>query len=84
MAVSETPVREAVMQLVRERALLLQAGRSVTVPRPSVAQYLELRRTRLELERLAGAAAEHVTQGDVAALFGAAGVPRLRRVGGPG
>ncbi len=57
MEVSETPVREAVMQLVRERALLLQSNRSLTVPRLSLGQYLELRRIRLELEGLAAAAA---------------------------
>lgn len=55
--VSETPVREAVMQLVRERALLLQTARAITVPRLSVPQYLELRRIRLELEGLAAAEA---------------------------
>ncbi len=69
MQVSETPVREAVMQLVRERALVLQTSRSLTVPRLTVAQYLELRRIRLELEGLAAAeAASHVTKADIAAL----------------
>ena len=50
--VSETPVREAVMQLVRERGLELQANRSLRVPRLSASQYLELRAIRLELEGL--------------------------------
>ena len=69
MRVSETPVREAVMQLVRERALVLQTSRSLTVPRLSVGQYLELRQIRLELEGLAAAeAASHVTARDIAAL----------------
>jgi DNA-binding GntR family transcriptional regulator len=53
LQVSETPVREAVMQLVRERGLILQSSRSITVPRLSVDQYLELRRIRLELEGMA-------------------------------
>jgi DNA-binding GntR family transcriptional regulator len=57
MNVSETPVREAVMQLVRERALVLQTSKSLTVPRLSVSQFLELRRIRLELEGLAAAEA---------------------------
>jgi DNA-binding GntR family transcriptional regulator len=62
MQVSETPVREAVMQLVRERGLILHSRRSLTVPRLSGAQYFELRRIRLELEGLAAAeAAAHVT-----------------------
>ncbi len=69
MEVSETPVREAVMQLVRERALLLQSNRSLTVPRLSLSQYLELRRIRLELEGLAAAAAaEHIAPQDIARL----------------
>ena len=69
MGVSETPVREAVMQLVRERALTLQTSRSLTVPRLSVGQYLELREIRLELEGLAAArAAERVAARDIAAL----------------
>lgn len=57
MQVSETPVREAVMQLVRERALVLHTSRSLTVPRLSAAQYLELRGIRLVLEGLAAAEA---------------------------
>jgi DNA-binding GntR family transcriptional regulator len=69
MQVSETPVREAVMQLVRERGLILQSNRSFTVPRLSLGQYLELRRIRLELEGLAAAvAAEHVATADLARL----------------
>lgn len=69
MGVSETPVREAVMQLVRERALTLQTSRSLTVPRLSATQYLELRQIRLELEGLAAArAAMQVSARDIAAL----------------
>lgn len=69
MHVSETPVREAVMQLVRERALVLQTSRSLRVPRLSVAQYLELRRIRLELEGMAAAeAATHITKTEIAEL----------------
>ena len=69
MNVSETPVREAVMQLVRERALVLQTSRSLTVPRLSVPQYLELRRIRLELEGLAAAeATAHITPRTISEL----------------
>jgi DNA-binding GntR family transcriptional regulator len=69
LGVSETPVREAVMQLVRERALVLQTSRSLTVPRLSAVQYLELRRIRLELEGLAAAeAAAHVSARTIAQL----------------
>ncbi len=57
LGVSETPVREALMQLVRERGLEMQANRAITVARLSLAQYSELRRIRLELEGLAAAEA---------------------------
>ena len=67
--VSETPVREAVMQLVRERALVLQTSRSLTVPRLSAVQYLELRRIRLELEGLAAKeASARITRRDLTRL----------------
>ena len=69
MQVSETPVREAVMQLVSERALVLQTSRSLTVPRLSAKQYFELREIRLELEGLAAArAAERIGASDIAVL----------------
>ncbi|WP_027061837.1 GntR family transcriptional regulator [Mesorhizobium loti] len=57
LEVSETPVREALMQLVREKGLEMEAGRSITVAQLSLAQYLELRSIRLHLEGMAGAAA---------------------------
>lgn len=57
MGVSETPVREAVMQLVRERALRMEAARSITVAGLTLDEYLELRLVRLELEGLAAEAA---------------------------
>jgi DNA-binding GntR family transcriptional regulator len=53
MRVSETPVREALLQLVRERALRLETSRSITVAGLTLDQYLELRTIRLELEGLA-------------------------------
>lgn len=58
MKVSETPIREALMQLVRARALDLLDGRSIIVAHMSLAQYLELRTIRLFLE---GLAAENAT-----------------------
>lgn len=62
MQVSETPCREALMQLVRERVLDMDAGRSISVAPLTLAQYLELRTIRLQLEGMAGeAAAGHVT-----------------------
>lgn len=58
MNVSETPIREALMQLVRGRALEMQAGRSIMVAHMTAKQYIELRTVRLFLE---GLAAEHST-----------------------
>jgi DNA-binding GntR family transcriptional regulator len=58
MNVSETPIREALMQLVRGRALEMQAGRSIVVAHMTAKQYIELRTVRLFLE---GLAAEHAT-----------------------
>lgn len=58
LGVSETPVREALMQLVRERALTMKAARSVEVARLTASQYEELRSIRLLLE---GSAAEAAT-----------------------
>jgi DNA-binding GntR family transcriptional regulator len=66
MGVSETPVREALMQLVRERALEMLAGRAITVARLSLDQYLELRSVRILLEGFAGeAATRHISDADI-------------------
>ncbi len=46
LGVSETPIREALMQLVRERVLDMQAARSIAVARLTSAQYQELRGIR--------------------------------------
>lgn len=62
MQVSETPCREALMQLVRERVLDMDAGRSISAARLTLAQYLELRTIRMQLEGMAAeAAARHIT-----------------------
>ncbi|WP_426959956.1 GntR family transcriptional regulator [Muricoccus radiodurans] len=69
LGVSETPVREAVMQLVRERALRMEAARAITVAGLTLDQYLELRSIRLELEGLAAeAAARRITPAEIEAL----------------
>ena len=53
MQVSETPVREAMMQLVRDRVLRQEAARAITVAGLTLDQYLELQTIRMELEGLA-------------------------------
>jgi DNA-binding GntR family transcriptional regulator len=57
MNVSETPIREALMQLVRARALELVDSRSIVVAHMTLRQYLELRTIRLFLEGLAAESA---------------------------
>jgi DNA-binding GntR family transcriptional regulator len=69
MDVSETPVREAVMQLVREGGLEMRTGSAIRVTRLALADYLELRRIRILLEGLAAeAAARRATPAAIAAL----------------
>lgn len=69
LGVSETPVREAVMQLVRERALRMEEAKAITVAGLTLAQYLELREVRLALEGLAaGAAARRITDATIRTL----------------
>ncbi len=58
MHVSETPIREALMQLVRVRALEQIDSRSIMVAHMTLPQYLELRTIRLFLE---GMLAENAT-----------------------
>lgn len=53
LGTSLTPVREALLQLVAEGALEMQAGKAFTVPVPTRAAYLELRDLRLVLEGMA-------------------------------
>lgn len=57
LGVSQTPVREALLQLVSERALTMSPGKSVQVPILSREELLELRAIRLNLEVMATEAA---------------------------
>jgi DNA-binding GntR family transcriptional regulator len=69
MGVSETPIREALMQLVRARVLDMQASRSIEVARLSAAQYEELRGIRILLEGLAAErATTRISRADIANL----------------
>lgn len=69
LGVSQTPVREAMLQLVAERALTLNRNRSVTVPSLTAEQFIELRDIRVALETLAvRCAVEHVTDADIDAI----------------
>lgn len=53
LGVSQTPVREAMMQLVAEQSLDLNPNRSVTVPLLSKEKFIDLRDIRVALESLA-------------------------------
>jgi DNA-binding GntR family transcriptional regulator len=69
LGVSETPVREAVMQLVRERALRMEQAKAITVAGLTLAQYEELRLVRAALEGLAAeAAATRIAHAEIRAL----------------
>lgn len=66
---SPTPVREAVFQLIREGALELRTGYQPRVPVLDLAAYVQIRDTRIPLERVAGElAAAHITPGELDAL----------------
>lgn len=62
LGVSQTPVREAMLQLVAERALTLNPNRSITVPELTRNQFIELRDIRVVLEGLAAAHAARVAK----------------------
>lgn len=66
---SPTPVREAMMQLVREGALELRPGHQLRVPEMGLDRYVEVRAIRIPLERLAAeAAAQNMTQNEIMEL----------------
>ena len=53
LGTSVTPVRDAILQLAKEQALILKTPRDIRVPMLTVAQYAEIRSIRLALEGLA-------------------------------
>ncbi len=57
MQTSVTPVRDAVLQLVQEGALVMRSPRDIRVRRIGRKEYLEIRDIRVELEGMAAAAA---------------------------
>jgi GntR family colanic acid and biofilm gene transcriptional regulator len=66
LGVSQTPVREAMLQLVAERALTMNRNKSVTVPMLTAETFIDLRDMRVALESLAcRCAVEHVTDADI-------------------
>ena len=69
MGTSVTPVRDAVLRLVQERALYLRSPRDIRVRTVGMDEYLEVRELRVELEgAAAAAAAERATAADIRRL----------------
>ena len=69
MGVSQTPVREAIMQLVCEGGLEIRSSQAINVVKLSVSRYKELREVRMVLEGLATEKATGLlTSADLAAL----------------
>ncbi|OWU67398.1 GntR family transcriptional regulator [Roseovarius sp. 22II1-1F6A] len=67
--ISMTPMREALLRLVFERAMVVDDRGTVTVPELTLAQLLEIRMIRMDLEgQAAAAAAQHATPAQIAAL----------------
>lgn len=69
MGTSVTPVRDAMLRLVHEGALLLKSARDIRVPVLHPDRYLEIRAIRLKLEGLAAErAAEMANAADIERL----------------
>ncbi|OZI70917.1 GntR family transcriptional regulator [Bordetella genomosp. 12] len=69
MGTSVTPVRDAILRLVQDGALVMRSPRDIRVYEVSLAEYLEIRDIRLELEGMAAArTAEVATLADIARL----------------
>lgn len=69
LGVSQTPVREALLQLVSERALTMARGKSITVPIFEKKRLQDLRAIRLKLEVMAAEyAVENVRDEDIDSL----------------
>jgi DNA-binding GntR family transcriptional regulator len=69
LGTSITPVRDAVLRLVNDEALIMRNARDIRVPSLTRAEYIEIRNIRLELEGLAAEqAASNATPHDIARL----------------
>jgi DNA-binding GntR family transcriptional regulator len=69
MGTSVTPVRDAVLRLVQERALYLRSPRDIRVRSVGIDEYMEIRGIRIELEgNAAAAAAKRATKSDIRRL----------------
>ena len=64
LGTSVTPVRDAILRLVQDGALVMRSPRDIRVAELSLAEYLEIRDIRLELEGMAAARAAQVATPD--------------------
>lgn len=69
LGTSVTPVRDAILQLAKEQALVLKTPRDIRVPVLSQAQYLEIRSIRVALEGLAAETAAGVVTAEQLAML---------------
>jgi DNA-binding GntR family transcriptional regulator len=69
LGTSITPVRDAVLRLVNDEALVMRNARDIRVPSISATEYIEIRNIRMEIEGLAAEqAARNATPDDIARL----------------
>ncbi|MEH2512828.1 DNA-binding GntR family transcriptional regulator [Nitrobacteraceae bacterium AZCC 1564] len=69
LGTSVTPVRDAILRLAHDDAVVFRSARDIRIPHLSKARYLEIRAIRLKLEGLAAEnAARLVTDEDIADL----------------
>lgn len=69
LGISITPVRDAVLRLVNDEALIMRNARDIRVPSISAEEYVEIRTIRMELEGLAAEqAARNADPEDIARL----------------
>ena len=66
---SVTPVRDAILRLAQDEALVFRSPRDIRIPRVAGARYMEIRAIRLRLEGLAAEeAANHANAADIDGL----------------
>ncbi|PSJ51787.1 GntR family transcriptional regulator [Pseudaminobacter soli (ex Li et al. 2025)] len=69
LGTSVTPVRDAILRLIQDEALVQKSARDVRVPVLTIGRYREIRQIRLKLEGLAAReSALKATPGDIARL----------------
>lgn len=69
LGTSVTPVRDAILRLTHDKAVVFRSARDIRIPAMTEERYLEIRTIRLKLEALAAkGAAELATKRDIAGI----------------